>query len=406
MSPDDVRAALADTERWGGEDGEALTGLVEAGISLYGATEDDDLVALTVPLYHEWAERAGVETRVAVCERVRGRVERRELSPAALLPLVTLDPDVRVTTRAVWGYAAFMPLRRGNPLTGPKAALALLRLPSGPATRAGVFAALLAFGDVRVNRLLWAERDALAHEELRLVSHCPADTLCEANVHFWVEWLEALPGDRDDPRFGLVAAALVNQVREGGCGDVLRVQRIFPINASCPPVAELRRTPVAHYLRGMRPRLAALAEREPEPRVMPAVIEIVDGVIRTGQANDIEAGKALYREAMASGDVAGALQVLEVLRELDPDDPVLFINSATCLHELGRTAEARELLLAGPPALRERPLYHYNLACYEAQLGDLDEARRRLGRAIELRPGLAERATTDPDLAPLRLRVC
>jgi transcriptional regulator with GAF, ATPase, and Fis domain len=58
------------------------------------------------------------------------------------------------------------------------------------------------------------------------------------------------------------------------------------------------------------------------------------------------------------------------------------------------------------PALRERPLYHYTLACYEAQLGDLDEARRRLGRAIELRPDLAERATTDPDLAPLRLRVC
>jgi hypothetical protein len=406
MSPDDVRAALADTERWGGEDGEALTGLVEAGISLSGATEADDLVALTVPLYHEWAERAGVEARVAVCERVRGRVERRELSPAALLPLLTLDPDVRVTTRAAWGYAAFMPLRRRDPLTGPTEALTVLRLPSGPATRAGVFAALLAFGDVRVNRLLCAERDALAHEELRLVSHCPVGTLFEANVHFWVEWLEELPGDRDDPRFGLVAAALVNQVRAGGGGDVLRVRRSFPLNASCPPVAELRRTPVAHSLRGMRPRLAALAEREPEPRVMPAVIEVVDGVIRAGQASGIEEGKAICREAMKRGNAAVALRVLEVLRELDPDDPVHFINSATCLHELGRTAEARELLLAGPPALRERPLVHYTLACYEAQLGDLDEARRRLGRAIELRPDLAERATTEADLAPLRLRVC
>jgi Flp pilus assembly protein TadD len=139
---------------------------------------------------------------------------------------------------------------------------------------------------------------------------------------------------------------------------------------------------------------------------MPAVIEIVDGVIRAGQASGIEEGKALYREAMKRGHAAVALRVLEVLRELDPDDPVLFIDSATCLHELGRTTEARELLLAGPPALRERPLVHYTLACYEARLGDLDEARRRLGRAIELRPDLAERATTEADLAPLRLRVC
>jgi len=406
MSPDDVRAALAEPGRWRGEDGEALAGLVEAGISQYGATGDDDLVALTVPLYHEWAERADVETRVAVCERVRDRVERRGLSPAALLPLLTLDPDVGVTTRAAWGYAAFMPLRRRDPLTGPKEALAVLRLPAGPAARAGVFAALLAFGDVRVGRLLWAERDALAHEELRLVSHCPAAALFEANVHFWVEWLEELPGGRDDPRCGLVAAALVNQVREGGRGDVLRVHRSFPLNARRPRATELRRTPVAHYLRAMMPRLAALAEREPEPRVMPALIGIVDGVIRTGQASDIEAGKALYREAMRRGNAAVALRVLEVLRELDPVDPVFFINSATCLHELGRTTEARELLLAGPPSLRERPLYHYNLACYEAQLGDLEEARRRLARAVELRPDLAERATTDPDLAPLRLRVC
>jgi tetratricopeptide (TPR) repeat protein len=359
-----------------------------------------------VPLYHEWAERAGIETRVAVCERVRGRVERRELSPAALLPLLTLDPDVRVTTRAAWGYAAFMPLRRSDPLTGPNEAVALLRLPSGPATRAGVFAALLAFGDVRVSRLLWVERDALADEELRLVSHCPADTLFEATVHFWVEWLEELPGDRDDSRFGLVAAALVNQVRAGGRAGVLRVQRIFPLNVSCPSMAELRRTPVARYLRGMRPRLAALAEREQGPRVVPAVIEAVDEAIREGQAADIAEGEALYRLAMRRGDPALALGVLEVLRNLDPDDPTHFINSAYCLHELGRTAEARELLLGGPAALLERPLYHYNLACYEAQLGDLARAQRRLARAVELQPDLAGCAPSDPDLAPLRLRVC
>ena len=139
---------------------------------------------------------------------------------------------------------------------------------------------------------------------------------------------------------------------------------------------------------------------------MPKVIEVVDDVIRDGQARNIEEGRELYRAAMKRGDDATALQVLDVLRAMVPDDPVLFINSAYCMHALGRTGEAKELLLGGPASLRERPLFHYNLACYEAQLGDLPEARRRLTRAVELRPDLAERATTDPDLAPLRLRVC
>ena len=40
----------------------------------------------------------------------------------------------------------------------------------------------------------------------------------------------------------------------------------------------------------------------------------------------------------------------------------------------------------------------FNLACYAAQLGQLDEARGRLGRAIQLDKGFAVIAKTDPDL--------
>jgi hypothetical protein len=44
----------------------------------------------------------------------------------------------------------------------------------------------------------------------------------------------------------------------------------------------------------------------------------------------------------------------------------------------------------------------FNLACYAAQLGQLDEARRRLGRAIHLDKGFAIMAKTDPDLEAIR----
>jgi len=406
ISPDDVRAALECPECWDDLDGEALTGLVEAGIALYGTTEDEGLVPLMVPLYDQWAERVAADERIEACEGVAERVKRHELSPSALLPLLMLDPAVGVTARAALGYTAFMPFKDGDPLTGPNAATGILAMPTGPATRVGIFVALLALGDQRVTRLLREQRDTLAPEELRVLSHWPAETLFEATAHFWVEWLEELPGDRDDPRFGLVAAAFVNQVREGAASDVLDVEVSFPFDVSSRGATVIRRTTLARYLRGLRPRLAALAEREPEPKIVPRVIEIVDDVIRDGQARNIEEGRELYRAAMKRGDDATALEVLDVLRAMVPDDPVLFINSAYCMHALGRTGEAKELLLGGPASLRERPLFHYNLACYEAQLGDLPEARRRLARAVELRPDLAEGATTDPDLAPLRLRVC
>ena len=35
----------------------------------------------------------------------------------------------------------------------------------------------------------------------------------------------------------------------------------------------------------------------------------------------------------------------------------------------------------------EVAIFHYNLACHECQLGNLDEARARLKRAFELEPG-------------------
>lgn len=43
----------------------------------------------------------------------------------------------------------------------------------------------------------------------------------------------------------------------------------------------------------------------------------------------------------------------------------------------------------------------FNLACYAAQSGDLDDARDCLRRAFELEPGLRQKALDDPELALL-----
>ena len=64
-----------------------------------------------------------------------------------------------------------------------------------------------------------------------------------------------------------------------------------------------------------------------------------------------------------------ALQIGQLVCQLDPQGPPGFLQAAFCLHELGRTREAREVLLGGPSSLLNEATYHYNLGCYDAALG-------------------------------------
>jgi predicted Zn-dependent protease len=97
-----------------------------------------------------------------------------------------------------------------------------------------------------------------------------------------------------------------------------------------------------------------------------------------------------------------ALTSSRSLCRVSPDRTTGFIHAAFCLHELGRTTEARDTLLSGPELLHKEPTYHYNLACYECALGNLDLARLHLERSFELDKKFKEYAKSDPDLAALR----
>ncbi len=97
-----------------------------------------------------------------------------------------------------------------------------------------------------------------------------------------------------------------------------------------------------------------------------------------------------------------ALEMSTRLCVLQPKEPSGFIHSAYCLHELGRTAEALELLQGGPRSLRAKAVFFYNLGCYCAKLGRVEEARKLLEKSFEMDNGLRRVAKKDPDLAELR----
>jgi tetratricopeptide (TPR) repeat protein len=97
-----------------------------------------------------------------------------------------------------------------------------------------------------------------------------------------------------------------------------------------------------------------------------------------------------------------ALVTAEELLRISPQAVPGYIHGAFALHELGRTAEARDLLLKGPPLLRQNPTFHYNIGCYEAVLGNRESALQSLRESFALDETYRDFAQRDPDLEGIR----
>lgn len=97
------------------------------------------------------------------------------------------------------------------------------------------------------------------------------------------------------------------------------------------------------------------------------------------------------------------LDIAAALIRIDPEHPLGWVHRSYALHELKRTTEARDNLLRVVDNFPISATMHYNLACYECQLGRLEQAKHWLEKAFKM--GNARRmkraALEDPDLEPL-----
>ncbi len=101
---------------------------------------------------------------------------------------------------------------------------------------------------------------------------------------------------------------------------------------------------------------------------------------------------------MRSRNWREAMRICDRLRKADPDQTTGYIHGAFCLHELGQTREAKELLLSGPATLLREATYFYNMGCYDAVLGNLQEAQHALEISFKMDDKFREIAKYDPDL--------
>jgi predicted Zn-dependent protease len=100
-----------------------------------------------------------------------------------------------------------------------------------------------------------------------------------------------------------------------------------------------------------------------------------------------------------------ALEMARQLCKLRPDKAGGYIHAAYCLHEMGHTREALDMLLSGPASLHSKAVYHYNLGCYRARLGEMDGAMEALAKAFQKDESLRQAARKDRDLEGLRERL-
>jgi len=84
-----------------------------------------------------------------------------------------------------------------------------------------------------------------------------------------------------------------------------------------------------------------------------------------------------------------------------PDREEFTVQRAFALHKMKKGEEALDVIEAAPDWIRRTGIIHYNLACYEAQLGDKRKARQCINLAIQLNEAMRKNAKADPDLRGL-----
>jgi hypothetical protein len=86
---------------------------------------------------------------------------------------------------------------------------------------------------------------------------------------------------------------------------------------------------------------------------------------------------------------------------LHPEEGEFTVQRAFALHQMDKSEKAEQVLQSAPDWIRRTGILHYNLACYEARLGDISAARQCIDTAIQINAGIKKSARMDPDLKSL-----
>jgi uncharacterized Ntn-hydrolase superfamily protein len=162
----------------------------------------------------------------------------------------------------------------------------------------------------------------------------------------------------------------------------------------------------------------ALAFREADGSLAERLVAALDAAQAAGGDARGQQSAAVYVERPGAGEETGELvdRVVD-LRVDDHEQPIVELRRLLEIHlrwdylkrayghrRAGRLEEGADLIAEGLARYPDDPTMLYDLACYEALAGRLDDALAHVRRALELDPSLRPLSEGDPDLDALRER--
>ena len=200
---------LRDQDLWALLDGEELLQLLHRGLSAYGATNDESLVRLLMPVYMHAMETTDTAARFETYSAIKHEVEQGYVSMNALLPFLLVDQDTTIVSSATVDIAMIGRPATNDGLAWPRTIVSYLQQGMGE-NRGAVFGGLVSLGDRRVNTLLDEVKWTLTDTEVNAALRCWTGFPTLAAFEFWLNWLEELmgKGQGESAVYGTCASAL------------------------------------------------------------------------------------------------------------------------------------------------------------------------------------------------------
>jgi len=253
---------------------EALESFVFFGLSLYGSSNQENLIPHLISLYRELSSRSEVEVRMRLNSSITKEVGENTLSVNALLPFIGFEQELSIVSTAVLDYCMYRETEEDE-LAGVKDVIGILR--SGICLcPGGVVGGLVLLGDKRVVDLLYELPYELPYLEdnsdIAAFARTFSGFLYQPMIDFYLTWLEVLNSTVTELEFGSLASGLVNMVQKDNFGVVTSVERRYGKRDAELPIVNVSQIPFGEYLSEIEGRLLNIAEAETAPKIMPTVI--------------------------------------------------------------------------------------------------------------------------------------
>jgi hypothetical protein len=274
---EEVSALLARMEgplEWFCEDADEVERLVRVAISKLDVTKDCRLTEIFPCLYNAYMEIISVETRTEFVDEIWRQVVRDEAKPEVLWAIAMLEEHHAPIADAVFAYVCIRSCMEGDAANATGELIDVMEGTDETVRRAGVFQALLRFGDEDVLDLLRQYRWELTFDEVAMVCGLPMHGRCLTTTFFLLEWAEEAEAEKDLARFKVIARAITPAPSKmcpsenGTSGVEGTADPGFLLDYEMVIVV-----PTQDLASVIEPRLRALARHEIGRPVMPAILE-------------------------------------------------------------------------------------------------------------------------------------